>query len=649
MSEYKSFMSEGYSIGAHAESLYGRGYKHYGTMGQGNKQVHIFTPSKGKVDHHMLLKHDGADPARHEGQPDLKKIKGMTEMVETTDVIGIQKAKETKAQRQDRNVNEEDDETISEGWLFGSRYKKIGNKSGSTHRVTFKHLPTNSKHTVDVTAPSDRHAEAHVHRHVLGGRNGNAPIKITRMQHLHEEGSEVMMNETTDPRDNLPIRYAVNHPDSQARHHAREYKKSITAYNAGHAKLASQHRAPTRDQEDELMNHYETASHHHGKYKNRLQQINTKSPFFKKEDLDLQEISKGLATRYLEKAKPAYDAKRKELNTPDHTGPVWGDMKGRIKKFSDQVDKLGRRRKGINRAQDRLKEDLVAEGLASKIMNAAKNLNKSTQFPKDRIDGAETRILKKYPKNTESKAKALKKVEMHRVRDAARRSSPDSEMGGNTHLDRLAGRHMGIHAKLYGKESAARQLNKAMTRKEDLDEGLVSRTLNAFKNANKRLTPSSERIAKTREKVGYDNAKGPDLRPRGKALRSVERIEWSKANPVTRPKPIVPMGKLPDKLWSKDSDKPKPKRVTDDSLDRPMFRKAGSSARRFKSEELEIRSGQKVLKEKPKRGPDGKLIKSKAAQRVEDCIKMSGKKQKIDTEPSYNPLTTAGGGGTPNA
>jgi hypothetical protein len=71
----------------------------------------------------------------------------------------------------------------------------------------------------------------------------------------------------------LEIRHAINHPDRQAREAAREHKKALTAYNAGHAKLASQYRAPTRDQEDELMNHYEVAAHHHREYKKRLAQL----------------------------------------------------------------------------------------------------------------------------------------------------------------------------------------------------------------------------------------------------------------------------------------------------------------------------------------------------------------------------------------
>ena len=849
-SEYKSFMAEGYSIGAHAESLYSRGYKHYGTMGQGNKQVHIFTPAKGKVTHHMLLKHDGADPARHEGQPDLKKIKGMTE---ETDVIGIQKARETKAQRQDRNVQEED--TLEEGWLFGSRYKKIGNKSGSTHRVTFKHLPTDSKHTVDVTAPTDRHAEAHVHRHVLGGRNGTAPIRITRMQHLHE-GTEVMkeddihetsemaaragyasrallaakkppqskidkvkahlqkpnydpkkhdtrlrsfygsktlaaakkqlsesednLSETTDPRDNLPIRYAVNHPDSQARHHAREYKKSITAYNAGHAKLASQHRAPTRDQEDELMNHYEVAAHHHREYKKRLGQLEAGKN--KNEDL----MSEGYQVKHLGTDGPMEPDDEGELRyyRVSKNGKKVGELTHGTYFGSIHGTLHGKRLPDIGQYNGQGPDAKLHRFLKSNTGKKwSSNLHKYQSKNEDLSEADDA----PHPKGT-------RVVVTHKGHQKPGRVIRHDKGGPDSSPFYI------VDVGEYGSgKFMAHQV-----KKEGLDEGLVSKITNAAKNLNKKTKGSDQRFSDAREKASFDKATGTDLSPRGRALRKIEKLQWSKQNPVKAPKPIVPMGKLPDKVWSTDSDKPKPKRVTDDSLDQPMFRKAGAMSRRFKTEdvldeagyahvaaldrhitdaeqeynknglskahthhmnnaysragrlngmdwaanpelkeryktqvskwlhmnpkyvrfseevieegltvavpveidgkkysavngqayvhsnmimgrwntkkrpmrkalkpgahhdkiiaalekhksekyreeELEIRQGQKLLKEKPKRGADGKLIKSKAAQRVEDCIKMSGKKQKIDTEPSYNPLTTAGGGGTPNA
>lgn len=739
--EYKSFMTEGYSIGAHAESLYSRGYKHYGTMGQGNKQVHIFTPSKGKVDHHMLLKHDGADPARHEGQPDLKKIKGMTEMVETTDVIAIQKARETKAQRQDRNVQEEtpeenvkrmkllarirknldrqisgDDEdwpakrrkvdsareasrnaqmkkmneaNLEEGWLFGSRYKQIGNKY-ATHRVTVKHMPTNTKHTFDVTAPTDRHAFDHVDRHMHGGRRGNT-LSLVKIQHLHE-GKEVM-----------------------------------------------------------------------------------------EESEDLQELSKDTLRSYAGKAKKAYDSKYKELSKPDHTGPAWGDMKGRIKKFGDHVNKLSKRREGINRAKAKLGEDTMNEAvldirhainhsdsqarhharLFKKHSKTANDIANMRVFPDQAYDYAHhyeaaQHHAKEYKKrlgqleagkNAKNEdLQELSKKTLGSYVKKAHASGTEAARGheqasnsdrsydrayGKRHLATVAKRRKGIDmatdkltkedtdlqelsrntlhsylARARGNRNAAanrrdvadekwekasrahrdgtaktahtgdyqRQTMKIQSSvsksadrtiekrtkgiaaarsrltKEDLDEGLVSKITNAAKNLNKMTKGSDQRFSDAREKASFDKAKGTDLSPRGRALRKIEKLQWSKQNPVKAPKPIVPMGKLPDKVWSADSDKPKPKRVTDDSLDQPMFRKPGSLSRRFKSEELEIRPGQKVLKEKPKRDPKtGRLAKSKTTQKVEDCIKMSGKKEKIDTEPSYNPLTTAGGGGTPNA
>jgi hypothetical protein len=509
--EYKSFMAEGYSIGAHAESLYGRGYKHYGTMGQGNKQVHIFTPAKGKVTHHMLLKHDGADPVRHEGNPDLKAIKAMTEAVDV--------------------------QAIQEGW-FTRSHPRIGNRSGSTHRVTVQHTKTGQKSTFDVTAPTNEHAVKHVINHL---RTHPSVLKVTQIKHLYEEPEEKKdspkmiksMKEWMDLQElskktlksytkkaeksmddtfknekspkkwdqvthkravglvraekrlnegTLDIRHAVNHPDSQARHHARKFKEhSKTANDIANMRVF-------HDQAYDYAHHYETAQHHAKEYKKRLGQLEA-GQHMKKEDL--QEISQ-------QKAQTTY-------------------------------------RNRVSRA------------------DAA-----------DETDG-----------------------------------------------------HYDDHSWI------------------ELDEGLVSKITNAAKNLNKKLKPASVRIAQTREKVGYDNAKGKDLSPRGNALRKVEKIEWSKKNPVKKPKDIVPMGKLPDKIWNEDA-------ASDMMMD--------EGRRRYSAEELEIRRGQKVLKELPKKGADGKLSKSKAAQRVEDCIKMSGKKQKIDTEPSYNPLVTAGGsGGSPNA
>lgn len=758
--EYKSFMTEGYSIGAHAESLYSRGYKHYGTMGQGNKQVHIFTPSKGKVDHHMLLRHDGADPARHEGQPDLKKIKGMTEMVETTDVIAIQKARETKAQRQDRNVQEEtpeenvkrmkllarirknldrqisgDDEdwpakrrkvdsareasrnaqmkkmneaNLEEGWLFGSRYKQIGNKY-ATHRVTVKHLPTNTKHTFDVTAPTDRHAFDHVDRHMHGGRRGNT-LSLVKIQHLHE-GKEVMTEA-------LDIRHAINHPDTQARHHARKFRDHSKTAND----IANMRVFP--DQAYDYAHHYETAQHHAKEYKKRLGQLEAGK------NEDLQEVSKELKNRYLDKA---VERQGKDFRKP--VDPKNLTPKGRrLKKSWTDSDEYKNKQKKFEKRR-------------SIIQKVSQEVRGKKQYWDM---GVKNEDLQELSKNTLQSYLARAKGDRNKADLKRSVASHEWDKGFNKEFDSRGGfvssiptpsmkKHMGdivSQSARIDKRTKGIAAARARLTKEGLDEGLLSRITNAAKNLNKRLTPSSERIAKTREKVGYDNAKGTDLRPRGKALRSVERIEWSKQNPKKKLKDIVPMGKLPDKLWSADSDKPKPKRVTDDSLDRPMFRKAGALSRRFKtedleedrnkfkndhdgevskniakhgepsskkhsydsmsdhhvtelgypkktvsivtkrykggrlashndltadsahsvfvqnmkSEELEIRPGQKVLKEKPKRDPKtGRLAKSKVAQKVEDCIKMSGKKEKIDTEPSYNPLTTAGGGGTPNA
>lgn len=585
----------------------------------------------------------------------------------------VDSAREASRNAQMKKMNEDaNEENLEEGWFFGNRYQRIGNKH-ATHRITFKHGPTQSKHTVDVTAPTDAHAERHVHRHVLGGKMGTAPIKILRIQHLHE-GKEVMDEEdnnlqelsiktlnayqskaskevrqiksnsnygaergakkllanrkkgieranksriaqSEDLDEALEIRYAVNHGDPQARHHARKYKASVAAMNSlGSASGASQAMA------DEFAHHYETAQFHHKEYKKRLKQLEAGT-----KNEDLQEISKGLAARYLEKALPARDKARSDLEGKVTDGPNRTDFHNIVPAAKKKGKILLKRSVGIRRAQDRLKEE---EGL--------QELSKTT--------------LQSYmarAKGDRNKADLKRSVASHEWdKESDKGRGVSSKM--QKYLKTMTSQASRIEKRTKGIAAARARLTK-----EDLmiDEGLVSKIVNAIKNANKRLTPAAERIAKTREKVGYDNAKTPDLRPRGKALRKVEKIEWSKANPVTRPKPIVPMGKLPDKLWSKDSDAPKPKRNTDDSLDRPMFRKAGAMSRRFKTEELEPNGSRKLLKELPKRDPKtGRLAKSKTAQKVEDCIKMSGKKEKIDTEPTYNPLTTSSNGdGSPNA
>lgn len=85
-----------------------------------------------------------------------------------------------------------------------------------------------------------------------------------------KEEVDQQIDEALPPPD---IRRAVNHGDNVAREHARGYKKAATAYNDAYAKLASQRREPTREQEDELANHFEKAQHHHREFKKRLAQL----------------------------------------------------------------------------------------------------------------------------------------------------------------------------------------------------------------------------------------------------------------------------------------------------------------------------------------------------------------------------------------
>lgn len=1162
---FKSFLVEGIadanSLMSHDSKLRSAGYRRVGSLSHATNgnQVHTYQTGKGKKVQTTHI-HVNSGVVRkvesHAGHPDYIKVKKSL-----------------------------DEGVINEGWFFGDRYKRIGNKN-ATHRVTFHHLPTNSKHTVDVTAPTDRHAESHVHRHVLGGRNGTAPIRIKRIQHLHEEtkgdgthkdhfpathehkgltyyrtgkiglhvnsgqrtaeyehetdhakyrvwrghktgetlredlqevrtiGGSSYNVEREDAHGNkvdaevkklesqghkIRMVYHIDADSSGGTHnearitykhakHGVDYNKWVrsrmkpgpanhsgnaekdgpvnesivskvhaaiqhgaakthlaglsgpenlstgpggmavpAAYGAAHAvdhltggrisgaidKIRSKFRKEDtmdegRGRDDDYTlrplkgNLHKSVkqgwSVHHTKH-GRLGTIwqrhdgseeheaagehggmswdsagppdkkygETPKSFVKdaakhlisnadsgarkpkvftgsKKNEDLQELSKGTLSSYADKAKTAYDSKYKELSTPSHTGPVWGDMKGRIKKFDDQINKLSRRRKGINRAKAKLGEDLDEaleikhainhldrqarhharkykehQGEMSKITNnpehsheQALNYQKHAEDAiwhhgqyKSRLkqlDAGKNEDLQELSKKTlGSYVKKAHASGTEAARDHEQSSNSDRAYDrayGKRYLATVGKRRKGIDmatdkltkedtdlqelskntlhsylARARGNRNAAanrrdvadekwekaskahrdgtaktahtgdyqRQtmkiqssVSKAADRtiekrtkgiaaarsrltKEDLDEGLVSKITNAAKNLNKKLTPASERFQKSRDKASYDNAKGKDLSPRGNALRKIERLEWAKKNPVKKPKDMVPMGKLPAKVWENYNDDDNDDMITknyaaaakhrdtekakfdkdrmkkDDSLDQPMFRKPGSAARKFKTEgldeavmsgpmyaaislaartrrakeaekdhkdsddekplfkkrkqpkdlevdytlskdgttytptvrkgnkktrkedldegrfasvpkmakyhakkkwmsdfeghvttkspehsgkidwdtathlhnkgktpeeaahtyyhhviksqqqeELEPKSGQKLLKELPKRGADGKLAKSKTAQKVEDCIKMSGKKEKIDTEPTLNNLTTPG-------
>jgi len=1033
---FKSFIVEGIadanSLMTHDSKLRSAGYTRVGSFAHptNGKQVHTYQTGKGKniQTTHLHVKQGVVHKIEsHAGRPDLLKVKQS---------LG------------------EDVETINEGWFFGNSYKRIGNK-GATHRITVKHVPTGKKHTFDVTAPTDRHAWDHVNRHFHGGRRGDSLAHV-RTVHLHEDLKESapLRHEPKSvwPADKKkkpvptpkkkPIR--TQNDDVEDEKHSNMNEMSIRQA-AGHVHAALQHGAAKAhlaglSTPDNLSSgpggmatpfaygaahaaDHLTGGRISGAVRGAVNSVRSR---FKHEDLDeALEIKHAInhldrqARHHARKYKEHQGEMSKITNNPEHSHEQALNYQ---KHAEDAIwhHREYKKRLGQLEAGQHVKNEDLDEGLVSRITNAAKNLNKRTQFPTDRFDGAEKRILKNYPKNTESKAKALKKVEMHRVRDMARRSTDDSEMGGNSHLDHLAGRHMGIHAKLYGKDSAARQLNKAMKKmneaqkegvtvaipvdvggkrysavngqayvhstmimgngrwntskrqmarkikpgphhdkiiaalekhkaeryknedlvaegrfasvpkmakhyakqkwmadfnhhvttktpehsgkidwdtathlhnkgktpeeaaytyhrinmkhedlqelskktlgsyvkkahvdgtdhaqaaqqasdsdrhydrayakkyyakvknrriginraadklaKEDLAEGLRSKITNAAKNLYKKSQSASTRIAQTREKVGFDNAKGKDLSPRGNALRKVERIEWSKANPVKKKKDIVPMGKVPGsffeekntlvnrtiqfvteghtdlqelskhtlmnyvnrahhsgvvrtraaawnnrevkdnnetvlkirkssklnryqkgirtkvvnrdtrykqadadwnthkaanqvkgieratrKLAKEDLDEgrklarpkkyssPRPggsqalsgmggiagmgrytahpdpevnahaKKAFDaytsrkfSEVDHHLANAKAAAEKSTYKEELDPKGGRKLLKELPKRGADGKLSKSKTAQKVEDCIKMSGKKEKIDTEPTLNNLTTPG-------
>lgn len=143
--------------------------------------------------------------------------------------------------------------------------------------------------------------------------------------HYRSKGGKRVVEEAEQMDEALPppdIRYAVNHGDNVAREHARGYKKAATAYNDAHAKLASQRREPTREQEDELANHYERAQHHHREFKKRLAQLSAR----KNEDLD-----EGIVKTVVRSLTGRAEAARRAKTHYDQGDDIWGGDEG--KKF----------------------------------------------------------------------------------------------------------------------------------------------------------------------------------------------------------------------------------------------------------------------------------------------------------------------------
>lgn len=201
---------------------------------------------------------------------------------------------------------------------------------------------------------------------------------------MRKEDAEKQMDEALPPPD---IRYAVNHGDNVARKHARGYKEAATAYNDAHAKLASQRREPTREQEDELANHFERAQHHHREFKKRLAQLAARK------NEDLQEISKPTLRSYLarargnrnaaanrrdvadekwEKANKAYrDGTAKTAHTGDYHRQTM-KIQSSVSKAADRI--IDKRTKGIAAARARLsKEENINEGSAAWQRKEGKN------------------------------------------------------------------------------------------------------------------------------------------------------------------------------------------------------------------------------------------------------------------------------------
>lgn len=178
------------------------------------------------------------------------------------------------------------------------------------------------------------------------------------------------------------------------------------------------------------------------------------------EDLDedekknLDELSKATLSRYIVKAHTSGTAAAADQEN--------AFMRG-AKRNKDRLRKAGqtgeRREQGIQRAAHQLsykKEEVVDEGLISRITNAAKRLNKATQTTRDRIASSEKRISKRP--DSKAKSKALDHV------DNTRRWINDTGEEPGAGMQHIKNHGFGYKKKVYGKDQSdkafARNLKK---------------------------------------------------------------------------------------------------------------------------------------------------------------------------------------------
>jgi hypothetical protein len=174
------------------------------------------------------------------------------------------------------------------GWVqLGGKY--AGKPCAKQPGQTTKPKCGSSKMKRELSAKQEKSAFLRKNRKDPNPERSGAPINVaTEKKKNMEECWKGYRKDPNDPmkmkngrqvpncvpvNEALDIRYSVNHGDDVARKHARGYKEAATAYNDAHAKLASQRRTPTREQENEMMGHYERAQHHHREFKKRMAQL----------------------------------------------------------------------------------------------------------------------------------------------------------------------------------------------------------------------------------------------------------------------------------------------------------------------------------------------------------------------------------------
>lgn len=378
---------------------------------------------------------------------------------------------------------------------------------------------------------------AHAVDHLTGGRISRAvhgAVNKVRSRLHHEDLDEA-----------LEIKHAINHLDRQARHHARKYKE-----HQGEMNSITNNPEHSHEQALKYQKHAEDAIWHHRQYKSRLAQLDAGK------NEDLQELSKDTLLSYTARARgdrnkaaskrDAADEKWEKANKAHRDGTAktahTGDYHRQTMKLQGSVSKaaertIEKRTKGIARAKERLAKEDLDESQDKKGVTVA--------IPVD-IDG------KRYSAvNGQAYVHATQTVGNGRW-NTSKRVMRRPLKPGPVHDKVIAA----LEKHKASRDAELKQWYKdnptAQRYDESLEEGLVTRTINAAKNLYKKSKSTSTRIAQTRDKVGYDKAKSKDLSPRGNALRKVEKIEWAKANPVKKKKDIVPMGKLPDKVWEEN-------------------------------------------------------------------------------------------------